>query len=99
MIHSHSWTTFHIITGINSVPYLIDGCAAAHPAHILELAASTGAVKRKSRDLPPRAAIAATDPDGLTLAAATTKFPLEEYVAFKVADAVALPFAEGAFDA
>jgi SAM-dependent methyltransferase len=74
--------------------------AADHPARVLETAAGTGIVTRKLRDtLPAGAHLTATDLNPPMLDIARAKFRAGEQVAFKPADAVALPFADASFDA
>jgi ubiquinone/menaquinone biosynthesis C-methylase UbiE len=69
------------------------------PQHLLETAAGTGIVTRAmAQALPATASITATDLNQAMVdyAAAQTKAP---NVAWRQADALALPFADGAFDA
>jgi len=74
--------------------------AACSPAHVLETAAGTGIVTRQLRDfLPPGVHLTATDLNAPMLEVAQTKFRPGEEVAFQPADAAALPFSDGAFDA
>ena len=74
--------------------------AASGPARVLETAAGTGIVTRQLRDvLPPSAHVTATDLNAPMLEVARTKFRPGEAVDFQPADAAALPFSEGAFDA
>ena len=74
--------------------------AAANPARVLETAAGTGIVTRKLRDaLPAAARLTATDLNPPMLEIARAKFRTGEQVEFQPADATALPFAEGSFDA
>jgi SAM-dependent methyltransferase len=74
--------------------------AALKPDRVLETAAGTGIVTRALRDaLPPGARITATDLNPPMLAIAGAKFRPDERVTFQPADATALPFADGAFDA
>jgi SAM-dependent methyltransferase len=74
--------------------------AAANPARVLETAAGTGIVTRKLRDaLPPRSHLTATDLNPPMLEVARAKFGAGEQVELQPADAVALPFANGSFDA
>lgn len=69
------------------------------PRAVLEVAAGTGVVTRKLRDvLHPQARLTATDLNAPMLDVARAKFKPGEDVAFSVADALALPFADGAFD-
>lgn len=74
--------------------------AAYGPARVLETAAGTGIVTRQLRDLLPAAAVlTATDLNPPMLEVARTKFRPGEQVDFQAADAAALPFPDGAFDA
>jgi SAM-dependent methyltransferase len=74
--------------------------AACGPARVLETAAGTGIVTRQLRDtLPAGAHVTATDLNAPMLEVARTKFRPGEEVDFRPADATALPFADGAFDA
>lgn len=74
--------------------------AAHHPERVLEIAAGTGIVTRHLRDLLPISAhLTATDLNPPMLDVARTKFRPSEQVAFQPADASALPFPDGAFDA
>jgi SAM-dependent methyltransferase len=74
--------------------------AAAGPMRVLETAAGTGIVTRLLRDLlPAEVHLTATDLNAPMLAIASGKFRPEERVEFRTADATALPFPDGAFDA
>jgi ubiquinone/menaquinone biosynthesis C-methylase UbiE len=74
--------------------------ASFEPSRVLETAAGTGIVTRRMRDLlPAAAAIVATDLNPAMLDRASRKFQPGETVALEPADATALPFADGAFDA
>jgi SAM-dependent methyltransferase len=74
--------------------------AAHNPARVLETAAGTGIVTRKLRDaLPAHAKLTATDLNPPMLEIARAKFRPGEQVDFQPADAVALPFADGSFNA
>lgn len=74
--------------------------AAHNPERVLEIAAGTGIVTRHLRDfLPTSASLTATDINPPMLDLAQTKFRSSEQVAFQPADACALPFPDGAFDA
>ena len=74
--------------------------AAFSPARVLETAAGTGIVTRRLRDvLPAGSRLTATDLNPPMLDRARTKFRAGEQVEFQPADAMALPFAEGSFDA
>jgi SAM-dependent methyltransferase len=74
--------------------------AASQPARVLETAAGTGIVTRKLRNLlSPHAHLTATDLNLPMIELARAKFRPGEDVAFEQADAVALPFPDGSFDA
>jgi ubiquinone/menaquinone biosynthesis C-methylase UbiE len=74
--------------------------AACKPGRVLEIAAGTGIVTRVLRDvLPATAHLTATDLNPPMLEIARAKFRDGEAVDFKPADAMALPFADGSFDA
>lgn len=74
--------------------------AACAPANVLEIAAGTGIVTRQLRDLLPSGAnLTATDLNPPMLDVARTRFRSGERVDFQPADASALPFRDGAFDA
>jgi SAM-dependent methyltransferase len=74
--------------------------AAGNPARVLETAAGTGIVTRKLRDaLPAAARLTATDLNPPLLEIARAKFRPGEQVELQPADAMALPFADGSFDA
>jgi SAM-dependent methyltransferase len=74
--------------------------AAGNPARVLETAAGTGIVTRKLRDaLPAATHLTATDLNPPMLEIARTKFRSGEQVEFQPADATALPFGDGSFDA
>jgi ubiquinone/menaquinone biosynthesis C-methylase UbiE len=74
--------------------------AAGNPARVLETAAGTGIVTRKLRDaLPAGAHLTATDLNPPMLDLARGKFRTGEQVEFQPADATALPFADGSFNA
>jgi SAM-dependent methyltransferase len=74
--------------------------AAGSPARVLETAAGTGIVTRQLRDaLPAGTRLTATDLNPPMLEVARTKFHAGEQVEFRPADAMALPFADGSFDA
>ncbi|MCC6920513.1 MAG: methyltransferase domain-containing protein [Alphaproteobacteria bacterium] len=74
--------------------------AAASPASdVLELAAGTGIVTRQLRNrLTTAARLTATDLNAPMLAIAKRKFTDGEAVDFRLADAMALPFDDSAFD-
>jgi ubiquinone/menaquinone biosynthesis C-methylase UbiE len=74
--------------------------ATYNPARVLETAAGTGIVTRQLRNiLPATAHLTATDLNPPMLEVARTKFRPGEQVDFRPADATALPFPDGAFDA
>lgn len=74
--------------------------AACGPARVLETAAGTGIVTRQLRDhLPVTARLTATDLNSPMLDVARAKFKPNERVEFQPADAMAMPFADGSFDA
>jgi ubiquinone/menaquinone biosynthesis C-methylase UbiE len=74
--------------------------AACSPQQVLEIAAGTGIVTRQLRNLlPVGVRLTATDLNPPMLEIARTKFLPDESVEFRQADATALPFADGSFDA
>jgi SAM-dependent methyltransferase len=74
--------------------------AAAAQGRVLETAAGTGIVTRKLRDfLPSGVRLTVTDLNAPMLEIARTKFAPREEVEFEPADAMALPFADGSFEA
>ena len=74
--------------------------AVLRPERVLETAAGTGIVTRALRDLLPMASsLIATDLNAPMLEIARVKFRPDERVAFQPADAQALPFEDGQFDA
>jgi ubiquinone/menaquinone biosynthesis C-methylase UbiE len=74
--------------------------AASAPVRVLEIAAGTGIVTRRLRDLLARdARLIATDLNPPMLEVARGKFRTDEAVAFQPADATALPFADTSLDA
>ncbi len=74
--------------------------AAFEPRRVLELAAGTGIVARRLRDsLPPTTHLTATDLNPPMLEVERPKFNAGEQVEFQLADAMALPFPDGTFDA
>jgi SAM-dependent methyltransferase len=74
--------------------------AAAKPGRVLEIAAGTGIVTRMLRDaLPGSTRLVASDLNAPMLAIARQKFSADERIEFHPADATALPFVDGAFDA
>ena len=69
-------------------------------SRVLETAAGTGIVSRQLRDvLPANAQLTATDLNPPMVEVARTKFQSSEKVDLRSADAMALPFKDGAFDA
>jgi ubiquinone/menaquinone biosynthesis C-methylase UbiE len=79
---------------------LADRVDVAGDARVLELAAGTGVSTRRLRDaLPPSAAVIATDLNDPMLDVAWAKFAPGEKVEFQPADATALPYGDGEFDA
>jgi SAM-dependent methyltransferase len=74
--------------------------AASAPTLVLEIAAGTGIVTRRLRDLLlPEAHLTATDLNPPMLEVARGKFRADEAVEFEPADATALPFPDASFDA
>lgn len=74
--------------------------AALAPSRILETAAGTGILTRRLRDaLPAGTSLTATDLNPPMLEVAKAKFQGADAVEFMPADAMALPFADAAFDA
>jgi SAM-dependent methyltransferase len=74
--------------------------ASAAPLRVLEIAAGTGIVSRRLRDLLPAAAmLTVTDLNPGMLEVARRKFSGSEQISIEPADACALPFADGSFDA
>ncbi len=74
--------------------------AAGNPTRVLETAAGTGIVTRRLRDaLPAGVRLTATDLNAPMLEIARKKFRPGEEVKFQPADAMALPFPDGSFDA
>jgi ubiquinone/menaquinone biosynthesis C-methylase UbiE len=70
------------------------------PLRVLEIAAGTGIITRHLRDLlPASASLLATDLNSPMLEVARMKFRAAEPVEFRQADATALPFPDGGFDA
>jgi ubiquinone/menaquinone biosynthesis C-methylase UbiE len=73
--------------------------AESAPMRVLEIAAGTGIVTRRLRDLLPREAhLIATDLNPPLLEVARRKFRPDERVEFQPADATALPFPDTSFD-
>lgn len=69
-------------------------------ASVLELACGTGIVTRALRDrLPPGVSLTATDLNEAMMGYAARKFASDEDVEWRRADASALPFDDGSFDA
>jgi SAM-dependent methyltransferase len=74
--------------------------AASAPTRVLEIAAGTGIVTRRLRDLLlPEAHLTATDLNPPMLQVARGKFRPDETVDFQPADATSLPFSNASFDA
>jgi SAM-dependent methyltransferase len=74
--------------------------AASAPTRVLEIAAGTGIVTRRLRDLLlPETHLTATDLNPPMLEVARGKFRADEAVEFEPADATALPFPDASFDA
>jgi SAM-dependent methyltransferase len=73
---------------------------AANPGRVLEIAAGTGIVTRLLRDaLPGSTRLIASDLNPPMLEIAKQKFSSDDRIEFQPADATALPFADGDFDA
>ncbi|HEV2100340.1 MAG TPA: class I SAM-dependent methyltransferase [Stellaceae bacterium] len=73
--------------------------AARSPRRVLEIAAGTGILTQRLRDLLPGAArLVATDLNPPMLDTAKPKFAADEAIEFQQADALSLPFGDGAFD-
>ena len=88
-------------------PYIFEGyaddiarrVAALRPGTVLELAAGTGIVTRRLRDVLPRdCELVASDLNTPMLEVARAKFQSDEAVRFEQADATDLGFGEAAFD-
>jgi ubiquinone/menaquinone biosynthesis C-methylase UbiE len=74
--------------------------AVSVPSPVLEIAAGTGIVTRRLRDLlPSEAQLIATDLNPPMLEVARGKFRPDEKVEFQPADATALPFPDASIDA
>lgn len=84
-------------------PFANDMAARLNPKRhqkVLEIACGTGIVTRRLRDrLPAETRLVATDLNPAMLALAQSKFDLKKNVIWQEADAGALPFADGSFDA
>jgi len=82
-------------------PYAADlaaRVAALRPAQVLEIAAGTGVLTRRLvADLPPNTSIVASDLNATMLDMAAT-LGTERPVEWRLADAMALPFADESFD-
>ena len=76
---------------------LVERLAQRPPARLLEIAAGTGAVTRAMAAALPGVAITATDLNPGMLAQARSR-PIAREVEWSVADVMALPFGDGAFD-
>ncbi|WEK52388.1 MAG: class I SAM-dependent methyltransferase [Candidatus Kaistia colombiensis] len=73
---------------------------AANPALVLEIAAGTGILSRRLRDmLPASVRLTVTDLNAPMLEMAQSKFRPGEQVDFQTADAMVLPFRDHSFDA
>lgn len=73
--------------------------AALRPAHVLEIACGTGVSTAALHSaLPAATQITATDLNTPMLEIARSKLPTDANVRFQQADAMALPFQDGAFD-
>ena len=82
------------------MPPTLRAGAACSPARVLETAAGTGIVTRQLRDLVPAGVrLTATDLNPPMLEVARARFRADEQVDFRPADATALPFPDGSFDA
>ena len=77
--------------------HLANRVAAQRPKHVLEVAAGTGIVTRALHAALPEAAIVATDLNAGMLAHAATRLSAPN-VTWQQADAMSLPFGDGAFD-
>ncbi len=74
--------------------------AAVDARRVLEVAAGTGVVTRAlAARLPREARIDATDLNAPMIAMAQTTLPDDARIAWRTADALALPFGDGAYDA
>src|SRR6266496_861400 len=74
--------------------------AALEPLRVLEVAAGTGIVSRRLRDLlPAKARLVVTDMNPAMIDVARAKFGPEEEVDFQPANALSLPFRDEDFDA
>ena len=78
---------------------LAQRCRGLAASNVVELAAGTGILSRRLRDvLSPEAHLVVTDLNAPMLDIAKAKFLSEENVEFTVADAMALPFEDATFD-
>lgn len=96
----------HYDTGLGPIlfadhaAWIADRVAAGKPSSVLETAAGTGIVSRRLRDvLPADAHLTVTDLNPPMLALARSKFRDGEAVTIEPADAMALPYPDGSFDA
>lgn len=83
-------------------PYALDlaeRLAALAPGDVLEIAAGTGVVTRAMAARLPAARIVATDLNPPMLEQAARRLPADARVTWRQADALALPFEAGRFDA
>lgn len=73
--------------------------AAANPSHVLETAAGTGALTRAlAACLPSHTAVTATDLNQPMIDYAAARLRGDSRIAWRQADALALPFEDGSFD-
>jgi ubiquinone/menaquinone biosynthesis C-methylase UbiE len=78
---------------------IADTCAAIPAGTVLEIAAGTGIVSRRLRDRLGRGTtLVVTDLNAPMVEVARSKFTEGENVRFEVANAMELPFGDGAFD-
>src|SRR5262252_9149444 len=84
-----------------TTPSIRRGLSPVTPlSRVLETGAGTGIVTRRLRDLlPVTTRLIATDLNPPMLEIARKKFRSDEPIEFRHADAMALPFADGNFDA
>lgn len=79
---------------------LAERVAASKPRQVLEIAAGTGVLTRAlAARLPPEARMTATDLNQPMIDHAKTRQPDDGRIAWRQADALALPFADQSFDA